>query len=60
MFFVFDRNLFQVFRVFGAFWVFSFSGVGCLGVSRVGFLGFCILGRTLEGFLSLSPRQGPV
>ena len=55
MFFVFDRNLFQVFQVFGVFEFLVVSGVGCLGVSGVCW-GVAVFGSTLGGSLSLSPR----
>ena len=45
------------FRCFGCFGVFKFlvvSGVGCLGVSGVGW-GVAVFGSTLGGSLSLSP-----
>ena len=55
MFFVFDRNLFRVIQVFEFFGFLVVSGVGCLGVSGVGW-GVAVFGSTLGGSLSLSPR----
>ena len=56
MFFVFDRNLFQVFQVFGFFEFLVVLGFGCLGVSGVGCLGCGRLWEHSRGFsLSLSP-----
>ena len=58
MFFVFDRNLFQVFQVFGFFEFLVVSGVGCLGISGVGCLGCGRFWEYSRGFSLTSEPLG--